>query len=301
MPIKFYSYCHKCSKERASQTREEPIHKFNVWIQDHKDEAQFNSRESALNTVMTVAVQGFCAGQAMYNPQEQFHLRVMAREAKPMCFWSGAQLSITARCPKNKFTVDRTIFHQNKALRYGAEDQILVAASQFANCFFMNRTVDERIQHLDSIEQEWEAGLEWADRAIEELRSGFDEKKEWAWTAEWTTRWSDFVKGKVHRDRVAWSKSQWRFFHEVCQGRSLVTGQPIAKQDANIDRVFNDDTYTLTNCILIDRGLNFAKRTMAEFQTSDGFEGTCKLRYGVEILRAAVRELLDSSRPRRAM
>ncbi|KAG0227748.1 hypothetical protein BGW41_003692 [Actinomortierella wolfii] len=136
---------------------------------NNEDQAQFNSRESVLNTVMTVAVQGFCAGQAMYNPQEQFHLRVMAREANPTCFWNGVQLSITARCPKNKFTVERTIFHQGKVLRYGAENQILVAASQFANCFFMNRIVDERIRYLEKIEQGWEAGLEWADHAIEEL------------------------------------------------------------------------------------------------------------------------------------
>lgn len=112
------------------------MYKFAVWINDHKDQAQFNPKESALNTVMTVAVQGFCAGPAMYNTREQLHLRAMAREVNPTCFWSGAQLSITAKsCPRKKFTVDRTKFNHGKALKYGAEEQILVAASQFADSY----------------------------------------------------------------------------------------------------------------------------------------------------------------------
>ncbi|KAG0331235.1 hypothetical protein BG000_011096, partial [Podila horticola] len=51
--------------------------------------------------------------------------------------------------------------------------------------FFMDLTVDERIQYLEKIEQGWEAGVQWADCAIEELRDGFHEKKEWVWASEW--------------------------------------------------------------------------------------------------------------------
>ncbi|KAI7820866.1 hypothetical protein BC939DRAFT_494449 [Gamsiella multidivaricata] len=95
---------------------------------------------------------------------------------------------------------------------------------------FMDRTVDQRIQYLKNIEQGWEDGVQWTDHIIEELRDGFDaEKEKKPWTAEWEQRWRKFVNSKVHRDRVVWSKFEWRFFLETCQGRSLVTGQPIAQ------------------------------------------------------------------------
>ncbi|KAF9956748.1 hypothetical protein BGZ70_009789 [Mortierella alpina] len=253
---------------------------------------------------MTVAAQGFCVGPAGYNARDALYLCNIAEKASPASFWSGTQLIITAAgniCPTRKFTTDRIVFRDGKALPYGAEEQILVASSEFENCFFLDRNIDQRIQYLNKLEEEWDDGVQWADEVMEELRDGFDferEKKK-AWTNEWEKQWKAFVANKEFngkKGRICWRKYEWRFFKEICQGRSLVTGQVLHGNHGNIDRVFNNDGYALNNCIMIEQGLNFAKRDMSEFKTSIGFQGPCKLQFGVERLREAVKDLLDHSR-----
>ncbi|KAF8929080.1 hypothetical protein BGZ47_001284, partial [Haplosporangium gracile] len=199
-----------------------------------------------------------------------------------------------------KFTVDRIVFHDGKSLPYGAEEQILVASSEFENCFFMNRDIDHRIRYLNKLDEEWEDGVKWADDVIEELRGGFDFQKEKnAWTSEWEKQWRAFVTNKEFHGkegRICWRKYEWCFFKERCQGRSLVTGQVLHGNEGNVDRVFNTDDYALNNCILIEQGLNFAKRDMSEFKASIKLQDPYKLQYGVERLREAVKDLLGHSR-----
>lgn len=168
----------------------------------------------------------------------------------------------------------------------------------------MDRTIVQRIQYLKKIEEEWEEGVKWADGVIQELQGGFDSQSEEdeAWTNQWEHRWKVFVKNKDfkgHRERVLWTKHEWRYFVKRCQGRSLVTGQVLEGKACHIDRVFNSDDYGVKNSLMMEQGLNFAKRDMLEFQTSSGFAEQCKLQYGVLILRNAVRELLEDSRPHR--
>lgn len=170
-----------------------------------------------------------------------------------------------------------------------------------SNSFLMDRTLDQRIQYLNKLDEEWEGGVKWADDVIEELRGGFDfqREKNKAWTSEWEKQWKTFVTNKEFRGkkgRICWSKYEWRFFKERCQGRSLVTGQALDGKEGNIDGVFNTDVYAVNNCILIEQGLNFAKRDLEHFKTSNGFPGPCKLQYGVERLREVVKDLLDHSR-----
>ncbi|KAI7816629.1 hypothetical protein BC939DRAFT_481860 [Gamsiella multidivaricata] len=225
---------------KGNSAMETDILKFSKWISDHKDQAQFASRDSALGTVMTMAVQGFSSGPAMYASREVFFLRNMAREASPVCFWTGTQLSLTViNCPRRKFSVDRRCLIKERLSCMEQRTRSWWPLRTFRtacmllpidNSFFMDRTVDQRIQYLKNIEQGWEDGVQWTDHIIEELRDGFDaEKEKKPWTAEWEQRWRKFVNSKVHRDRVVWSKFEWRFFLETCQGRSLVTGQPIAQ------------------------------------------------------------------------
>ncbi|KAF9280628.1 hypothetical protein BGZ68_007110 [Mortierella alpina] len=118
------------------------------------------------------------------------------------------------------------------------------------------------------------------------------------WSDEWTSKWKRFVATKErdgHGDRVQWNKYEYRFFLETCEGRSLVTGQQVTDKEADIDRVFNDDGYRISNCILIDVRLNFAKRGMTEFTTSRDFHGGCKLTYGATILHQEVQKLLNQT------
>jgi len=169
--------------------------------------------------------------------------------------------------------------------------------------FFQDRTIKQRIQYLERIEQGWDEGVRWADGIISELQE-YDPESEGkkAWTSQWDSRWKAFVRNKEatgHGERVLWGKNEWCFFARSCQGRSLVTGQVLERTDCHIDRIFNSDGYTVRNCLLMEGGLNFAKGSMPEFQTSSDFTGECKLEFGVRILRRAVRELLEYSRPHR--
>lgn len=160
------------------------------------------------------------------------------------------------------------------------------------------------MRYLNQLDEGWEDGIRWADGAIDKLRGyNAEAEKGQPWTADWEQRWCRFFNSKLYNgkvDRVQWSKAEWRFFVETCQSRSLVTGQHLEGTDAQIDRIFNNDNYTVWSCILIEQGLNFAKRDMSEFQDSNTFHGHCKLAHGVGILRAAVKEVLDKSRPHRA-
>ncbi|KAF9086696.1 hypothetical protein BGX27_003118 [Mortierella sp. AM989] len=203
----------------------------------------------------------------------------MVRHESPRCFWTGSELSTkTGSDARVRFSLDRGVFSNGRALSYGSEDQIIVAASLFCNCFFMDLDVDQRVQLLDRIEEQWEEGIEWADGVIEELkRYDAETEKKKRWTKEAEQRWKDF-----------------------CHGRSLVTGQAITGGNAHIDRVFNSDAYSVNTCIFVEKGINFAKGRILEFQSSSGFVGESKIAYGVEILRKEVKELLDRTKPLRA-
>ncbi|KAG0071923.1 hypothetical protein BGZ93_002165, partial [Podila epicladia] len=156
------------------------------------------------------------------------------------------------------------------------------------------------MQYLKKLDEEWNDGIEWADRAIVKTRAyNVEAEDERPWTAEWEQKWNRFLYQKRYNgkeNRFKWTRSEWRFFVETCEHRSLVTGQCLEGNDAHIDRVFNSDNYTLQNCILIEGGLNFAKRPTPEFQNSESFDGPCKMTYGVSELRGTVNEMLKMSR-----
>ncbi|KAG0281283.1 hypothetical protein BGZ97_009290 [Linnemannia gamsii] len=191
-PLQFFSYCNNCDREWQAERRKLPAHKFVVWINSNNRIEHFETRDSALHTVMTVAAQGFCAGPAGYNARDALYLCNMAEKAYPASFWS-----------------------ERSSLSLPLET------------FFMNRNIDHRIRYLNKLDEEWEDSVKWADNVIEELRGGFDFQKEKkkAWTSEWEKQWKTFVANKDFHGkegRICWSKYEWRFFKEKCQGRSLV-------------------------------------------------------------------------------
>jgi hypothetical protein len=133
-PLAFRGNCKECFNHLRRKAG--ILEKLSDWVRKRNNErGGFTSRNSALYTAMTVAVQGFSYGPAMYSSSEQFHLRTLVEEAAPVCFWTGKQLSLTDYTSStNQYSVDRVIFDQEgKALRYGDNNQVLVAASLFAN------------------------------------------------------------------------------------------------------------------------------------------------------------------------
>ncbi|KAF9093689.1 hypothetical protein BGX23_003031 [Mortierella sp. AD031] len=72
---------------------------------------------------------------------------------------------------------------------------------------------------------------------------------------------------------------------------------PIKGKDAHMDRIFNSDTYALDNCLLILGNLNFAKRWLPEFSSSEGLQGI-KILDSVTRLRAMMKEFLDETETR---
>lgn len=135
-PLKYFSYCNNCDRELQAERRRQLRRKYSVWISSCGRLENFESRDVALHTIMTVAVQGFCYGPARYNARDALYLCNMADKASPSSFWSGLRLTVTATgtvCPTRKFTADRIVFRDGKSLSYGAEEQILVASSEFEN------------------------------------------------------------------------------------------------------------------------------------------------------------------------
>lgn len=133
-PLAFRSYCKECFNRHIRKAG--ILKKLSEWACKRNDErGGFASRDSALYTAMTVVVQGFSYGSATYSSSEKFHVRTMVEKATPVCFWTGKQLSLTdLTSSTNQFTVDKIMFDQEgKALRYGDNNQVLVAASWFAN------------------------------------------------------------------------------------------------------------------------------------------------------------------------
>ncbi|OAQ30929.1 hypothetical protein K457DRAFT_1818304 [Linnemannia elongata AG-77] len=57
----------------------------------------------------------------------------------------------------------------------------------------------------------------------------------------------------------------------MCEGAADGDRTSFEPEGSDVDRVFNSDPYSMENCILIERGLNFAKGTMKEFLTSEDF------------------------------
>ncbi|KAK3820104.1 MAG: hypothetical protein J3Q66DRAFT_428923 [Benniella sp.] len=296
-PLKLHGRCTACIRTHRS----DPVRKIEKRLSEWDG---FVSREVTLQTMLTVFVNGFAPGPAKYDAAETARLRALATTASPQCFWTGLQLSMDSHIEPNvKFSFDRTTFVNGRALEYGSSEQVIVAASLLANCFFGARDPQQRAAYLDRLEQDWESGITWADSAILQLQQGYDADAEQtkAWTPEWEVKWKQFVQHKEstgHQDRIQWSKWEWRFFHETCEGRSLVTGQRLV-QHAHIDRIFNTDGYHLSNCILVEGEINFAKSTMPQFASSAAFDGPCKISYAIDVLRTAVTELLDLTRPHR--
>ncbi|KAG0058734.1 hypothetical protein BGZ90_004798, partial [Linnemannia elongata] len=120
------------------------------------------------------------------------------------------------------------------------------------------------------------------------------------WEPALTNAWNAFSTRALNNGRLNLTKYQWRYLRECARGRSMVTGLPFGPEGSNIDRVFNSDPYSMENCILIERGLNFAKGTMKEFLTSEDFpKDLRKGEYGISVLRNTLSSMEEATHPHR--
>ncbi|KAF8945762.1 hypothetical protein BGZ47_002041 [Haplosporangium gracile] len=69
----------------------------------------------------------------------------------------------------------------------------------------------------------------------------------------------------------------------------------LSGRGTRIDRIFNNEMYTLDNCILIEMGTNFGKSRMAQFQSNGSFAG-CKIIYGIMSMRKITLDSLVESK-----
>lgn len=132
VPLVFDASCNNCDRIQKREAKASILGKLSDWASKRINECEkFTSRDSALNTAITVVIQGFSYGPATYSSSKQFHIRSMVEEATPTCFWTRVPLSFTdGICPTRKFRTDRIMFDQEgKALGYGDKGQVLVAAS----------------------------------------------------------------------------------------------------------------------------------------------------------------------------
>lgn len=121
------------------------------------------------------------------------------------------------------------------------------------------------------------------------------ERRRGGWTAEHNASWTIFSSRAISKGRLDITKYEWRYLLE-CGSVSMNTGLPFGRDGKHIDRVFNNDPYNLTNCIVMEDSLNYAKSYMQAFQTSDGFQGS-KGRCAIATLRDELDRQERLSRP----
>ncbi|KAF9342967.1 hypothetical protein BGX26_006490, partial [Mortierella sp. AD094] len=128
IPVRYDTYCITCRRKFQANARSDNMMLFfESWSHSHWKE-NFETREIALDTIITVAVQGYTCGPAKYLPFERLHIWGMVRHESPRCFWTGSKLSTkTGSDARVRFSVDRVVFSDGRALSYGSEDQIIVA------------------------------------------------------------------------------------------------------------------------------------------------------------------------------
>ena len=79
-----------------------------------------------------------------------------------------------------------------------------------------------------------------------------------------TTSWINSSTRANNTGRLNLTRLYWRYLRDCTRGRSIVVGLPFGPEGFGIDRVFNSDPYSMENCMVIERGLNFVKGTLKD-------------------------------------
>ncbi|KAG0055443.1 hypothetical protein BGZ83_008585 [Gryganskiella cystojenkinii] len=302
-PLYLNLRCCRCNGDTLNQSIDVCLERWVSRVMSNHPE-DFKSREKALMTILTVVCQGYCVGEPFYTDEEFLQLKFLARYCVPCCFSCGKQLDIAQGVsPRTRFSTDRLIFSSGVSLGYNHHSQIVVASCLFDNCFLLNRTIQERVNYLTKIQQEMPAGAPLADLRIVQTQNDFNHEVEIKreFSPETNRGWKAFCDCRVENgksDRIVWSKEEYRFFLEKADSTSAVTCLKLKPGEGHIDRVCNSDAYTLSTCLFMEAGLNFAKQYLPEFKTSKGKEGLNLPLWGARILRNDIWKLIQQAESR---
>jgi len=142
--------------------------------------------------------------------------------------------------------------------------------------------------------------------ALEEMRegTGLDETMvaQWSRDSAMERRYRQFIndrKGKEERVRN-WSYEKFRFYHQTCQGRSLVTGMA-PRTHLDIDRVIDTDGYDMDTILIMESELNYAKASMEEYKDHRAFIESgqvSKAKWAANRLRNDLVQFVKDAKPR---
>ncbi|KAF9091183.1 hypothetical protein BGX29_011086, partial [Mortierella sp. GBA35] len=180
----------------------------------------------------------------------------------------------------------KTSFQSKKPLPYGYHEQVLVATSYFANRWFRQKIIAERIDFLENLGNNWETikneadeTLDWMDAHPFNLE---DEKaQEWDENDHYCRKWTLFDPKPKATNRGVWIKWEYMF-----------TDQHIS------DGVYDDDTYQLGNCLFVSKDVNIAKTKIEGFKSVATHPGGSKARRGLTLLQEHLQKVPVDSRPR---
>ncbi|KAF8936646.1 hypothetical protein BGZ58_003932 [Dissophora ornata] len=175
--------------------------------------------------------------------------------------------------------------------------------TQIKSCIFSDRDILERIEYLDQLAKEMPAGVVWGDMVLDKIEN-FDEELErnrpdvdpYLRKSYDTFLRHRINKGKEHRIQH-WTFEKYRFYLEVCERQSVVSGMK-PRKCCDFDRCINTDPYDLHTVVYMEREINFMKQDFLEFQNDDEFKRSkekSRTRWAVNVLPKHLFKLIDDT------
>ncbi|KAI8602963.1 hypothetical protein EDD21DRAFT_403235, partial [Dissophora ornata] len=264
----------------------------------------FASLDQARMAFVVTYIQGYCVGAPQLSVALFQELVQVASHLRQLCFWCGSQLRYERGTdPRVRKSIDRTTFVSGVSLPYGHPDQIMVLSCASCNSIFSDRDILERIEYLDQLAKEMPAGVVWGDMVLDKIEN-FDEELErnrpdvdpYLRKSYDTFLRHRINKGKEHRIQH-WTFEKYRFYLEVCERQSVVSGMK-PRKCCDFDRCINTDPYDLHTVVYMEREINFMKQDFLEFQNDDEFKRSkekSRTRWAVNVLRKHLFKLIDDT------
>ncbi|KAF9302399.1 hypothetical protein BGZ74_005399 [Mortierella antarctica] len=283
-PVLFHSTCIHCTVLTQAVRRQTPIQFLKIWAAVRRQDM---SQSDAMKIVATVIVYGFCKGVPTYTALETVKLFTMVESATPVCFFCGNRLYICGGPDLdgiNRFSVDR--------IRFRATDDGLGAG----------RTIPERISWLNRIDANWPVSEEFSINVTARLEAGGDPSPASKSMYSIERRWRNFKNSKVRvgkQERLVLGKEEYTFLWEAHEGRSIVSGFDVNEnKEGSVDRPYDDMPYLGRAAFIMGKSVNWWKRWLNEFRSSDGIPDEQIPSVACTRIRSRFRTMLDATADR---